>query len=134
MSDEAKSLRESILTADDLTKVTVEVPEWGVTVTVRVMTGEERDNWEAQLYARRTADKAANLLNLRARLACVVCIDGEGKRIFSDADADLLGKKSARALDRVFEAASRVNGLREQDVEDLTKNSPSGTSGASPTA
>ena len=44
------NLRESIIAANDLKRESVEVPEWGVTVYVRTMTGEERDQYEEETY------------------------------------------------------------------------------------
>jgi hypothetical protein len=52
-------------------------------------------------------------------------IDESGKRLFPDADVRELGKKSASALQRVFEVAQRLSGLSNADVEELTKNSTS---------
>jgi hypothetical protein len=49
----------------------------------------------------------------------------EGKRLFTDADAPVLGEKLAPALDRIFEAASKLNRLSKEDVEELEKNSES---------
>jgi hypothetical protein len=63
-----------------------------------------------------------NLKNIRAKLVALTVVDEEGNRIFSDSDASALGKKSAAALDRVFEVAQRLSGLRPEDVEELSKN------------
>lgn len=66
-----------------------------------------------------------NMKNLRAKLVALTIVDEEGNRIFSQQDVNLLGKKSALALNRVFEVAQRLNGLKPEDVEELTKNSES---------
>jgi hypothetical protein len=42
--------------------------------------------------------------------------------MFSDQDVTKLGKKSARALDRVFDVSQRLSGITKEDVEDLAKN------------
>ena len=107
--------REAILSAEDLDRERVHVPEWGGDVYVRVMTAAERDLWESELYEAR--QKGLPLKNVRARLAVRVLVDENGQRLFSDDDAAALGAKSGRALDRIFEAASRLNRLGIEDME-----------------
>ena len=75
-----------------------------------------------------------NLENLRARLVMLTVIDHEGKRLFSVKDVEALGKKSAKALDKVFEAAQRLSGLRDEDIEELTENLDGGQSDDSTSA
>jgi hypothetical protein len=114
-------IRSQILGADDLPSESVEVPEWGVTVHVRSMTGRDRDMFEAQMLD--MADSGSRMENFRARLAVFCATDEKGKRIFKDTDIKVLGQKSGRALDRVFEVASRLNKLTDADIEDTKKNS-----------
>lgn len=113
--------RDDILGADDLPSEEVEVPEWGGTVWVRSMTGLERDVFEASL-TQGAGDKKVNLKNIRARLVSLTAVDEEGTRLFSDADIAELGAKSAAALDRVFSVAQSLNGLGNEDVEELAEN------------
>lgn len=112
--------RDQILEADDLERQEVEVPEWGGSVWVRSMTGLERDKFETTLTNGK--DKGVNLQNIRARLVGLCSVDDGGARLFTDDDVKLLGKKSAKALDRVFDVAQRLNGLRNEDVEELAEN------------
>lgn len=113
--------REAILAADDLPKVEVAVPEWGGgSVWIRSFTGAERDAWEQAMMG---AGAGRTVENIRARLVVLTAVDANGVRLFADEDADALGSKSARALDRLFTAAARLNGLTRQDVKDLAKNS-----------
>jgi hypothetical protein len=116
--------RDAILQADDLGRELVDVPEWGGSVYVRAMTGNERDAFEESILDMRSKGKDTRVVmaNIRAKL-CARCIVGEeGERLFTDADIDVLGAKSARALDRVFEAAQRLCGMRETDVAELAGN------------
>jgi hypothetical protein len=115
--------RDSILNAKDLKRELVKVPEWGGEVYVRCMTGSERDNFESEAYQVRGKSVDINKDNFRARLLVRVLVDEKGERIFSDQDVAALGDKSGKALDRLFSAAMRVNGLSRDDVEELTKNS-----------
>jgi len=119
--------KKQILSADDLPKEKVEVPEWGGHVFVRTLTGAERDRFEQTLLD----GKNVNMANVRARLVVLTAIGDDGKRIFADTDANALGEKSASALDRVYGVAQRLNGLTAADVEDLAKNSGTDLSGDS---
>ena len=43
--------------------------------------------------------------------------------MFSEKDITALGKKSAAALDRIYEASQKLNRLTDGDVDELAKNS-----------
>lgn len=124
--------RDAILGVADLKTESIEVPEWGGLVTVRSLTGAERDAFEMSLLDRGNGkDGRANLANLRARLVVLTVVDAGGARLFSDDDAAAVGRKSAAALDRIFSVAQRLNGLSRRDVEDLAGNSVPGQSAVS---
>lgn len=106
--------RDSILGAQDLKHVDVDVPEWGGTVRVRMMTGSERDAFEAGTVIRQGKKVEANLVNIRARLVSLCAIDENGVRLFSEADVEALAAKSGAALGRLFEACQKLNGLTEE--------------------
>jgi len=110
--------RDEILSADDLKKEKVPVPEWGGHLFVKTQTGAEKDNFESSLV---DSKGKVSVKNIRARMVAQVAVDEDGKRLFSDADAEALGKKSAAALDRVFAVAKRLNGISDEDVEELGK-------------
>ena len=117
--------RDQILSAQDVQIERVFVPEWGGEVLVRGLRGFERDEIEASMIARVGKDWRLNIHNLRAKLVAMSVVDEHGNRIFSDSDVDALGKKSAAALQRVFEVAQRLSGLSAEDVEALGKASAS---------
>lgn len=119
--------RDVILSVDDRKIERVAVPEWGGDVCVRVMSGAERDSFESQMLAR----KGGADVSIRAPLAAVTLCDEAGRRLFTPADVEALGEKSGTALDRVFNAAIRINAMGKADVEALEKNSGSAPSGAS---
>lgn len=114
--------RDAILQAQDLPTERVVVPEWNGEVLVRALTGAERDTFEQSIVEQRGKSTRMNLQNLRAKLVALTVVDEEGKRLFSDEDAKLLGQKSAAALNRIFEVAQRLSGLRPEDVEELAGN------------
>lgn len=110
--------RDAILSADDLKKETVSVPEWGGEVVIATMSGQARDSWEQSLIR----NKEGNMDNIRARLVAMSAVDEKGNRLFSDSDVDVLGKKSASALDRCVRVAQKLNKLTESELEELSKN------------
>lgn len=126
--------KDQILKADDLKVEKLTVPEWGGDIFIKVMSGAERDGFEAGCFVGRGKDRRENFQNLRARLVAICIVDEEGKRMFNDAEAMLLGQKSAPAIDRIFTKCQEFNGLTQKDVEELTKNSDSDPSGGSPSA
>lgn len=99
--------KSDILESNDFPHEDVEVPEWGGTVRVRSMSGAERDALEAH-FINAGVDK---LTNLRARLCALCIVDDKMERLFNDDDIAALGKKSAKALDRVADVAQRLNGM-----------------------
>src|SRR5690554_443064 len=114
--------RDDILNAQDLPTERVAVPEWDGEVIVRGLTGAERDAFEQSIVETRGKNTRMNLRNIRAKLVALTVVDEDGNRIFSDEDAEALGKKSAAALDRIFAVAQRLSGLRPEDVEELAGN------------
>lgn len=122
--------REQILGAQDLTHEDVKVPEWGGTVRVRTMTGEERDAYETAIYGGEKVD----VKNVRAKLLAIVICDEKGERMFTEEDVAALGKKSVRALQRIFLVAQKLNAISEEALKDLAKNSGGGPGAALPTS
>ena len=115
--------REMIEKASELKTETVSVPEWGGDVLVRELTGTERDSYEAGIVGDKTGkDRRINLQNIRARLVALSMIDPEShQRMYSDREINILGNKSAAALNRVFEVCQKLSGLTDADVEELAE-------------
>lgn len=120
--------RDDILRADDIQAEIVDVPEWGGQVRVKGLSGTERDRFEQDSIDQRGKANKLNLANIRARLLVLCLVDEQGNRLFQRSDIDLLGQKSAVALNRVFEAARRLSGLNQEDVEELAENFDDGQS------
>ncbi len=110
--------RADILAADDLKKIQVEVPEWGGSVYVRTMTGNDRDKFEDYCYSK-TDKSVAGIMQL---LLSMTLVDEFGVRLFNEDEIKVLGEKSAAPLSRLFEKARELNALNEKDVKDLEKN------------
>lgn len=118
------SLKDQILAANDMPSEPVTVPEWGVTVQMRTLSAYERD-----AFSQATVNgKKMDLSNVRARFVALCMTDDTGARVFSDTEADALGSKSTRIVERLWKVASRLNGMGEDEAEDLAKNSGTGLS------
>lgn len=112
-----------IIAAQDLKSEDVEVPEWGGTVRVQEMSGFARDQYDASLIAYREAiAKGEPVPSVRSALCAAAIVDVDGNLVFTTkADIEALGKKNAAGLNRVFDAAARLNRMGE--AEDTQKNS-----------
>jgi len=114
--------KKSILNSDDLPREKITVPQWGGDLFIRTLSGSERDDFEQSCVNKKGKNKEANLTNIRARLAVLTICDESGTRLFGAGDVEALGKKSAKALDLIFDVASRLNGLGQTDIDDLSGN------------
>lgn len=134
--EDSMSIKEDILKADDLPREKVYVEQWKMDVWIRSITSAERDDYEASLIQSsgrgRNMQVTPNLSNAKAKLVARALVDGDGKRIFTDAEAVKLGGKSARAISDLYAIAQRLSGLSDDDVEELVKNSESGQDEDSP--
>jgi len=114
--------RDDILNAQDLPTERVYVDPWGGEVLVRGLTAAERDEYEASIVRRKGQKTEVDMRNIRAKLVVRCVVDENGQRVFRDEDAELLGQKSAAAVDRIFEVAQRLSGLSNRDIEELAGN------------
>lgn len=114
--------RDEILRAEDFRTEDVPVPEWGGIVRVKSLTGDERDGFEAQIReSRKDGSFRSNFAKMRVKLLALTIIDEKGRRIFSLEDVEKLGKKSAAAIERVWDVASKLSGLSKEDAEELAR-------------
>src|SRR5690606_11536223 len=114
--------RQEILSIRDIRTEIVFVPEWGGAVKIKAMTGKERDAWETALFQIDGKDVKMNKENLRAKLVALTVVDEAGQRLFTEADVEALGSKSASALDRIYQASQKLSGLTPDDIKEMEKN------------
>ena len=116
--------RDQILDADDLKTESVPVPDWGGSVNVRTMTGHERAQLELQVNkANAKKNGQAGLAVFRELLAVECIVDDAGAKLFTRVDIARLSQKSGRALDTVADVAMRLNGMKQEEVEELVGKS-----------
>ena len=123
--------RDDILKADDLHIEDVEVPEWGGIVRVCGLSGRERADFQISTIQLRGKETIPVLSNLQAKLVARAIVDEDGHRMFTDQDITALGEKSSTTLERVFQVASRLSGLSDDDLETLAGNSEPTENGGS---
>lgn len=106
--------KSAILAAEDRSIKTVNVPEWGGDVGIRVLSGSERALFES-LFEERKDD----LFKVRF-VACSLC-DEKGSRLFSNDEVEVLAEKSSRAIARLFEQCWEHSMLSPQSVDEAGK-------------
>ena len=119
-------IRKAILEAEDIETREVEVPEWGMTVIVKGMTGAQRDRFESSIVEQRGKNVKVKLEDARARLVAMTVIDEDGRQVFGMRDVEALSQKSARALNRIYDVAKELSGIGEEEIEELAKNFENG--------
>ncbi len=128
--DEAPALgRNDLLSLEDSEVIKVYIDDWDRNVYIRTVSGEERDRFTQETQNRQRT--STDLLNFRARFAVMVLCDADGKRLFTDQDVQLLGEKSAAALEQIFDAGLTLNKMGNTAVEEMAGNSDSGRNGDS---
>ena len=126
---------DDILGTPDRKHVDVEVPEWGGTVRLMELSGDDADAFGGYAQAQRNPDGSQNIKGIRAKLVGLSMVDEKGKRLFSDDAAERkLGKKSGAVLGRLFEEALKLNGMSQDAQDALLENFGDGQSEPSTSA
>lgn len=116
--------KKAILEAKDIKTKEVDVPEWGGSVCIRVISGADRDVFE-QAYSEKKMDA------FRTRFLVLTICDEAGERIFTNEEVEALNKKSSKVLNKLFDEAWEFNAFTPAAVEALGNDSPSDQSASS---
>jgi hypothetical protein len=122
-------LRDRIKAKDDITSEPLDVPEWGVKLEVRSMTGNER-----AVIMERYMDEEGNLRvgDLYPAVLIAACFDPDtGEKVFDNDDAGWLNEKNSAALERVGKVALRLAGIDAEAKDQMGKGSSTTGSAAS---
>jgi len=117
----AVDLRNRLLNANDIKVQSLDIPAWGGTYYLRVISGKAREHFE-ESYSQE------KMKNFRLRFLVLTLCDEAGKPILSDADMDALGERSSVEINRVFDAAWKLNAFTQEAVDALgegLQNAPS---------
>lgn len=129
-------LREQIQQADDFQiSDPIPCPEWGAdcVLYVKGISGAERDSFEEACFIKRGKRRELSLQDVRAKLIVLAACEKDGKPVFRPGDEKWLTRKSGKVLDRLFSVAQKINGITEEDIEEIAGNSasvPNGDSGS----
>jgi len=95
----------------------VSTPEFPEGLFVRMMDGQERSDFEADLIEQPSEDPAG----FRASLAKQTVVDAEGNRIFEKTPIDEIRTLATGILEPVVEVSMKVNRFSKRDAEELEK-------------
>lgn len=113
--------RDQILSANDLPRVEVDVPEWGGSVCVRMLTAGEKDAFDDENYKLEGKSVKVNRKDFTARLLVRAICDESGNPLFKLSDVAALGKKSEAAMARVEAAALKISKMDKEADEELAR-------------
>jgi hypothetical protein len=111
---EIMNLKETIFSADDITKETVEVPEWGVTVEIRSMSAAER----AKLMEGASKNDKTDVGLMYAMTVIATVYDPTtGLPVFTDQDREAILSKNGAVIERLATKALGSSGLTAEAVD-----------------
>jgi hypothetical protein len=110
---------EEILALDDLVKEVIDVPEWGCSVIISTMTLAQKEEW-ARSTAGIADEKDKHLATVR--LVVATARKEDGTPLFTHEHVQKLAGKSSLAIEKLGEAALRINKLRAEDKAAATGN------------
>lgn len=115
MSEKKILSADDIFAAEDIQTCEVDVPEWGGTVVLKMLTGEQMIAfWEKNKKSE--SEAMANLIAMSA-------VKPDGSPLFTEEQVSRLKKKSFKAMTRLQDAALKLNGLKDKDKqEESVKN------------
>lgn len=113
-------LKDTILSADDIDREMVEVPEWGVTVEMRSMTIAER-TYAMKSWSKPREDGEGTEVDQEKfypmLLAASIFDPETGEKVFDRAEVEKLGEKSSKVVERLAGVAIRLSGMGQGDVD-----------------
>lgn len=123
---------QSIQQVNDIETKDIEIPEWGGTMCFRLLSGSQRDEYEAFAMMRRKKG-VLDPRGLKARLVAMCAIDENGQPFFPNVNeaVALLNSKSGKVVDRLYDELTLFNGFRsetkEEDMLDVLEGNFDGT-------
>jgi hypothetical protein len=123
--------KDQILASDRKKTVDVHVKEWGGDVRLQELSASDRDMWENESFVLNAEGTGAkfNPKHARARLVVRCIVDDKGRRMFTDDEVAAIGSLSAATVQRLFNAARKLNAISDDDLSELEGNSDAGPSG-----
>jgi hypothetical protein len=110
--------REAILSAQDVQREYVDMPEWGGGVYVQTLSARAG----LELGKKGEVDEQEKLVVDTGLFLTKAVVDEAGNRIFTEDDISALMEKSKPAVDRLTAAALRLNNLGKDVAKEAEKN------------
>jgi hypothetical protein len=128
--------REAISRKTTFEMVEVDVTEWGAinpdtgkpertTVFVRELSVAEKGKFEMEAQVKKGGKVkfeeglyADSVQNFGARMVIATCCDADGELIFRREDIDIIMGKPVKVLNRICDAARKLNGWGKKDFDD----------------
>jgi hypothetical protein len=114
--------KEQIFSAFDLSPEDVDVPEWGGTIRVIVMSGASREQLQTLIAENKSG------FFFEAAVVALSAVDESGVLLFTPDDIPSLLAKNPKVIGQIADASLRINGLGAKAVSEATKNSASSQS------
>lgn len=115
-----KSLRDKILSSNDIKSEMVTVSEWDCDVKMKGLTGKQRARL---LQDAVDSNGRMNLEKMYPELIIYSCFDPEtDEQLFNIEDREILNTKSGGALEKLAIVAMRLSGLSKSAVDEAVKN------------
>ena len=114
------SLRDTILTADDLEESVEDVPEWDVKILLRGMTGKQRIR-----LVERVSAKGPDREFMYSDILIATALDPETQDlVFDPADREALAGKAGGVLERLALKVMKLSGVSVEDAEEEIQADP----------
>lgn len=125
-----------VTSADDIASIQdrviepVDVPEWGLRVYVKSLSAREKEKYVDSIRVTkgkgRNATQEVVLEESSAKLVVMCACDKNGKKLFNMSHVKMLADKSGKAMQRLVDKASELNGLSDDAEEDAKNDLASG--------
>lgn len=123
--------RETLLGALECPEETVDIPALGGAVKVRGLSGVDLDSYHQAITVGKGNKRDVNMKNLRTKLVVRCVVDGNGRRLLTDDDADALSQIRGDVIGKLFTVAQKLSGLSDEEIDELGKPSSTTDSGTS---
>ena len=102
----------------------IPIPELGSSVRIRALKSAEITGWQASLLDPKTGEPSIKLQKqARERLVAISVVNENGTLLFGKDDLEALNNLENSIVGRIAAAATELNGIDNEDFEELVGNS-----------
>ena len=113
-----EQIKEAALKAEVSSMKEIDVPRWGGSIFLKVMSVGERDRYENEWQ--HSNNRGMDDFSTKFLMSCVA--ERDGKLMFKQEDIQWLRKEPADLMRMLWNEAMALNKLTSEDVEELAKN------------